>query len=115
MAGENPTVKEMEALGESGKGTVYTITKKQAEAVLKKMGHGDKFVTDHPDPQNPTGEQTFLSGEESARLQAQGGLEGKVARIATKYLRHEGSSATILLSADEVKRMKTHGASLKKA
>ena len=116
MAGENKTVLETEALGASGKGIVYTITKKQAETVLAKLGHKDKMVTAEADPVKPTGKhQTFIAGEHAAALQAEGGLAGKIARAATKYLRTEGSSTTILLSAAEHKQVKTHGASLKKA
>jgi hypothetical protein len=115
MAGENKTVAETEALAASGKGTLYTITKAQAERVLQKLGHKDKFVTAHPDPLQPTSEQTFIAGDHASALQEQGGLEGKIARAATKYLRTEGSSTTILLSATERKQVSTHGASLKKA
>ena len=116
MAGENKTVLETETLAASGKGTVYAITKAQAERVLAKLGHKDKFVTGEPDPEKPTGKpETFLAGEHAAALQAEGGLAGKLARVATKYLRADGSSTTILLSAAEHKEVATHGASLKKA
>ena len=116
MAGENKTVLQMEAHGTSGTATLYTITKKQADAALAKIGHKDKFVTAEPDPIKPTGKlQTFLSGEHAKALQESGGLEGKVARVATKYLRYAGSETTILLTAAEHKQLVKHGASLKKA
>jgi hypothetical protein len=113
MAGENKTVLEMEQAGVDGKTTVYTITKKQAELALKKMGHGDKFMTGDPDPLKPTGKQeTFLNGEHAKALQEQGGTLGKIARYATKYLRVEGSETTIALTKDDVKELKSHGVKL---
>jgi hypothetical protein len=116
MAGENTTVLEMEKLGASGEGIVYTITKAQAEKVLKKMGHGEKFVTDHPDPKKPEeGLHTFIAGDPAKVLQDQGGLEGKVARIATKYLRYAGSQTTILLTKAEHAQLGKLGAKLVKA
>jgi len=119
MAGENKTVQEMEKLGASGEGVVYTITKAQAEKALKKFGHSDKFITDHPDPQKrgaaDSKEETFLAGEHAKTLQDQGGLEGKVARIATKYLRVEGSETTILLSKAEHTELGKRGVKLTKA
>lgn len=116
MAGENPTVLETEKLGASGQGVVYAITKKQAETALKKMGHDDKFVTDHPDRDRPGPTMhTFLAGSHAKALQEQGGLEGKIARAATKYLRYDGSETTILLSKAEHAELKKHGVSLKQA
>ena len=116
MAGENTTVKETEALGASGEGTVYTITKAQAEKALKKLGHGDKFTTDHPDPLRPGPKmETFFAGEHAAAMQHEGGLEGKIARVATKYLRVEGSETTVLLSKAEHTELGKHGVKLVKA
>lgn len=116
MAGENKTVLETEALGASGKGILYTITKKQAETVLTKLGHADNFITGHPNALEPGPKmETFLGERHAFKLQKDGGLEGKIARVATKYLRYEGSTTTILLSKEEHKKVQTLGAALKKA
>lgn len=81
----------------------YRLTKEEGDTAMRRLQHQG---ADEP----------FLNGDVGSKLQAEGGLVGKLARHCQKWLRDENSETTIPLTAAEHKEVtKLVGHELKEA